>query len=135
MNVLFYKNILVLEYGNIYFNWLADIREYKYFLQLLLLNICNRNLFLSLHFETSFDLLFKSSFLFGCMSMANFSRKHKEHCFLMFGYGGAVQIISHTNVGVSFLLSLFSKHNWRELCCSNNSPFKMIGCDYNIFAF
>ena len=67
--------------------------------------------------------------------MANFSWRHKEHCFVMFVYRGAVRIISHTNVGVSFFSFFFFKHNWREMCCSNSSHFEMIGCGYNIFAF
>ena len=136
MNVLFYKNILMLEYGNIYFNWLEDISKYNYFLQSLLLNVCNGNLFSCQHFEISSDLLFKSSLWFGYMSMANFSWRHKEHCFVVFVYGGAVWIISHTNMLVfPFLFSLFSKHNWRKLCCLNSSHFEMIGCGYNIFGF
>ena len=94
----------MLEYGNVYFNWLEDIREYKCFLQSLLLNVYNRNLFSCRHFETSFDLLFKSSHWFGYISIANFSWRHKEHRFAMFVYGGAVLIISHTNVGVSFFV-------------------------------
>ena len=82
MNVLFYKNILMLEYGNVCFNWLEDIREYKYFLPLLLLNVCNRNLFSCRHFETSSDLLFNISLWFGYMSMANFLWRHKDNRFV-----------------------------------------------------
>ena len=84
INVLFYKNILMLEYENVYFRWLEDIRQYKYFLQSLLTNVCNRNLFSRRHFETSSDILFKSSFWFGYMSMANFSWRHIEHRFVCF---------------------------------------------------
>ena len=101
------------EYVNVYFNWLDDIREYKYFLQSLLLNICNRNL--CWHFETSSDLLFKSSHWFVYMSMANFSWRHKEHRF-MFVYGGAVWIIFHINVGVSFFCFLYFPNITGESC-------------------
>ena len=45
----------------------------------------------------------------------------------MFVYGTEVRIISHANVGVSFF---FSKHDWRELYCSNNFRFEIIGCGY-----
>ena len=42
------------------------------------------------------------------MSIANFSWRHKEHRFVMFVYGAAAQIISHTNVGVScFVFYIF----------------------------
>ena len=41
--------------------------------------------------------------------MANLSWRHKEHCFVMFVYGGAVQIISNTNVGVSFFVFFISQ--------------------------
>ena len=58
--------------------------------------------------------------------MTNFSWRHKERHFVMFVYGGAVQIIPHANVGVSFFGSLFSKNNWRKLYCSNRSHFKII---------
>ena len=51
----------MLEYENVYFNSFKDIKEYKYFLQSLLLNVCNRNLISCQHFETSSDLLLKSS--------------------------------------------------------------------------
>ena len=136
MNVLFYKNILMLEYGNVCFNWLEDFREYEYFLQLLLLNVSNRNLFSCRQFETSS----RTSCLrvhsdFGYMSMANFSWRYKDYRFVMFAYGGAVRIISHTKIAVSFFDFFISKHNWRELCCWNSSCFEMIGCGYNIFAW
>ena len=94
----------MLECGNFCFNWLDDISQHKYFFQSLLLNVCNRNLFSCQHFETSFDLLFKSSFWFGYMSMTNFSWRHKERHFVMFVYGAAVQIIPRANVGVSFFV-------------------------------
>ena len=82
-NVIFYKNILMLKYENVYFNWFEDIREYKYFFQSLLLNVRNRNLFSCRHFKTSSDLLFRSSLWFGYMSIANFSWRHKEHHFVI----------------------------------------------------
>ena len=72
----------MLGYGIAYFNWLEDIREYKYFLQSLLLNVFNRNLFSCQQFETSSDLLFKTSLWLGYMNMANFLWKLKEHCLL-----------------------------------------------------
>ena len=36
--------------------------------------------------------------------MANFSHSYKEDCFAVFEYCGAVQIISYTNVDVSFFV-------------------------------
>ena len=117
----------MLENENIYFNWFKDIGEYKYFLQSLLLIICNRNLFSYQHFETSPDLLFKSSLWFGRMRIANFSWEHKKHRSNMFVYSAAVQIICQTNVDVSFfvLFFSFSKHNWREFYYSNSSCFDL----------
>ena len=41
----------MLEYKNVYFNWFDDIREYKYFLQLLPLIVCNGYLFSCWHVE------------------------------------------------------------------------------------
>ena len=87
-----------------FFNWFADIREYKYFLQSLLLNVSSRNKFSCWNFKTNYNPLLKSSLWFGYISIANFSWRHKEHHFVMFAYGAAVQIISHTNVGVSFFV-------------------------------
>ena len=89
------------EYENVYFNWFEDIREHKYFLQSLLLNVCSGNFFSCRHFETSSDIFFRSSLWFEYMSIANFSWRHR---FVVFVYGTSVRIISHTNVGVSFFI-------------------------------
>ena len=134
--MFFDKNILMLEYVNVYFNWLKDIREYKYILQSLLLNVCNTNLFSCRHFETSSDLLFKSSLWFGYMSIANFSWRHKNITFLCLCMVEHFELFPTLILVFPFLFSLFSKHNnCREFCCSNSFRFEMIGCGYNIFAF
>ena len=79
----------MLEYENVYINRFKDIREYKYFLQSLLLNVCNRYLFSCQSFETSSDLLFKSSLRFGHMNITNFSWRYKEHRFVTFLLAGS----------------------------------------------
>ena len=99
-----------------FFNWFADIKEYKYFLQSLLLNVCSRNKFSCWNFKTNYNPLLKSSLWFGYISIANFSWRHKEHHFVMFAYGAAVQIISHTNVGVSFFCFLYFRNITGESC-------------------
>ena len=126
MNILFYKNILMLEYGNVYFNWLEDIREYKYFLQSLLLNVCNRNLFSCQHFETSSDLLFKSSLWFGYMSRLTSCGDINNITLLCLCMVEQFELFPTLMLVFPFLFSLFSKHNWRELCCSNSFRFEMI---------
>ena len=135
MNVFFYKNILKLEYGNVYFNWLEDIREYKYFLQSLLLNVCNRNLFSYRYFETSSDLCLRvHSDLYTYVWLT--SREDiKNIALICLCMVEQFELFPTLMLVFPFLFSLFSKHNWRELCCSNSSRFEMIGCDYNIFAF
>ena len=125
----------MLEYEYVYSNWFGDIREYKHFLQSLLRNVCGRNLFSCRHFETSSDLLLKTSLLFGYMSIANFLWRHKEHWFVIFPYGAAVLIIPTLILVFPFLLSLFSKYNWRDLYCSNSSRFEMIVCGYIFLLF
>ena len=47
----------MLEYENAHFDWFEKIKEFKYFLQSLLLNFCSRILFSCRRFETSSDLL------------------------------------------------------------------------------
>ena len=106
----------MLEYESVHFNWFEDIREYRYFLQSLLWIVCNRNLFSCWHFETSSHLLFKSSLWFGYMSIANFSWRYKEHLFVMFVYGAAVGIISHTNVAASFFIFFYFPSITWESC-------------------
>ena len=43
--VLFHKNILMLEYEQIDFNWFEHITKSIYFLQTSQLHVCNRNYF------------------------------------------------------------------------------------------
>ena len=132
MNVLFYKNILMLEYENVYFNWLEDLRAYKYFLQSLLLSNWNRNFFSCRHLETSSDLLFERSLWFGYKSMGVWltSRGYiKNIALLCLCMMEQFELFPTLMLVFPFLFSLFSKHNWRELCCSNSSRFEMIECD------
>ena len=130
MNVLFYKNILMLEYGNVYFNWLEDIRKYKYFLQSSLLKVSNRNLFSyhTLKLAPTFCLRVHSDL--DTWVWLTSRGDIKNIALLCLCIMEQFELFPTLTLEFPFLFSLFSKHNWKELCFSNSFRFESLNSLY-----